>query len=307
MKKNYIPFFLLLLTVNSWSQEIQIFKVNDFDLNGKVKSCLVITDYGRELYEFDKEGFLTKTVTQYNDEDQDITYYKYDQHRELLEKRMESYKDKLLDETTSMANFYTIDTVPQRKILEKIISYDKEFLEQQEYAFDEENRVVKITTSNEGGVDETTMEYITYKDEITTNILINEVMEKSIRTSERKRGIETEKNVLTKEYIDGEPNKAVEKVFNGAGKLVSEEVFMRDIAKKKFTSERKMFYVYDTDGMLSKVTTKTENSEFTQEYIFQFDSNLEKNWIKKIITPDNTYTTRRITYYPTEKMEEKPN
>ncbi|WP_420601405.1 hypothetical protein [Flagellimonas sp.] len=306
MKKNYALFFLLLFTLNSWSQEIQIFNVQDFDLKGKVKSCLVITDYGRELYEFNEEGFLTKTITQYNETDQDITYYKYD-GGELVEKRMESYKDNLLDEATSMANFYTMDTVPQRKIIEKIISYDKEFLEQQEYTFDAENKLTKITTSNEGGVDETTLEYATYKDEVTTSVLVNGVMEKSIRKSIIKQGKNTGEKILTKEYIDGEPNEAVEKVFNSDGKLASEEVFIYDVAKKKFVSEKKLFYAYDLNGVLSKVTTKTSNSEFVKEYIFQFDSSPERNWIKQIITPDNTYTTRRITYYPLEKIEETPN
>ena len=47
--------------------------MEDFDLVGKVKSCLVITDYGREMFEFNKNGTLTKTITQYNDTDQDIT------------------------------------------------------------------------------------------------------------------------------------------------------------------------------------------------------------------------------------------
>jgi len=98
------------------SQDVQIFTVEDFDLVGKVKSCLVITDYGREMFEFNKNGTLTKTITQYNDTDQDITYYKY-KEGELVEKRMESYKNNVLDESTSMANFYTIDTVPNRKVV----------------------------------------------------------------------------------------------------------------------------------------------------------------------------------------------
>ncbi|MEP3444625.1 MAG: hypothetical protein ABJN53_07520, partial [Flavobacteriaceae bacterium] len=53
------------------------------------------------------------------------------------------------------------------------------------------------------------------------------------------------------------------------------------------------------DGMLEKVITTTKNSEAIKEYIFQFDDKEEKNWVKQIITPDNTYTTRKIVYYPT--------
>lgn len=306
MLKNYVWILFLFLNLSVFSQEIQIFRVQDFDLRGKVKSCLVITDYGRELFEFNEQGLLTKTVTQYNETDQDITYYQYE-GEELIEKRMESYKNKVLDAATSMANFYTIDTVPNKKISEKIISYDKEFLELQEYEFDESDRLVKIVTSNADGVDETVFEYATYKDESTVSQIVNEVMEKSVRTSERKTAQGTQKAVLTKEYIDGEPNIAFEEIFDDGGKLISKETFNYDIAKKKFVSSEKKLCLYDADGMLEKVVTNTTNAESAKEYIFQFDNNAEKNWIKQIITPDNSYVTRRIAYYPTEEVQEEPN
>ena len=304
MIKNYIAilFLAFLLVSNVWSQEIQIFKVEDFDLKGNVKSCLVITDYGKELFEFNPEGILTKTVTQYNDSDQDITYYKYSEG-ELIEKRMESYKNKVLDEATSMANFYTIDTVPQRKVLEKIISYDKEFLEQQEYIFDDEGKLIKIITSNAEGVDETTCEYVPYKNELTKSIFSNGVLERSMRTSEQKSSKGTRQIVLTKEYVDGEPNAAQEQILDHEGKLASEEIFSYDVSKKKFVTDKKMIYSY-TDGVLERVVTRTANTESVQDYIFQFDNNPEKNWVRKIISPDNTYTSRVITYYPEEKGEE---
>ncbi len=306
MVKNYFLFFFTSIMLNGWSQEIQVFKVEDFDLRGNVKSCLVITDYGKELFEFNEEGFLNKTITQYNDTDQDITYYKY-VDGELIEKRMESYKNNMLDEATSMANFYTIDTLPQRKVLEKIISYDKEFLEQQEYDYDEQGKLLKITTSNAEGVDETQIEYVPYKDEFTKSYFINGIMEKSIRASERKGSTGTQKVVLTKEYIDGEPNTATEEVFNSEGKLLSSEQYIHNAQKKEFVSEKKMLYTYGADGMLSKVVTKTATSQAVKEYIFQFDNSKEKNWVKQIITPDNTYTTRKITYYPVEEAKEETN
>ncbi|MFD2098782.1 hypothetical protein [Flagellimonas iocasae] len=305
--KNYTALFLLsfLLTTGIHSQEVQIFTVQDFDLNGKVKTCLVITDYGRESFEFNKEGILTKTTTQYNDTDQDITYYKYD-NGELVERRMESYKNNVLDASTSMANFYEIDTVPQRKVLEKIISYDKEFLEQQEYMYDDEGRLSKIITSNSDGVDETTFEYTPYKNELTTSTFTNGILEKTIRTSERKGPKGTLKVILTKEYIDGEPNIATEEVFNSAEKLVTSEYFQYDIEEKEFVSQKKLFYHY-ANGVLDKVVTKTVTTESAENYIFQFDSHEEKNWVKKIITPANEYTTRVIKYYPEEDHTTEPN
>ena len=307
MTKNYalLLFFSLSLLTGIRSQEVQILGVDDYDLRGKVKSCMVITDYGRELFEFSEEGILTKTVTQYNDSDQDITYYKYD-HGELVEKRMESYKNNVLDEATSMANFYTIDTVPKRKIHEQIISYDKEFLEQQEYQYDVKGRLIKIVSSNPDGVDETTFEYAPYKNELTTSTFTNGVLERSVRTSERKTQKGVHSVVLTKEYIDGEPNKATEQVFDKDGRLISEEVFLFDLAQKEFVSNKKMTHHY-TNGVLDKIITKTANTESVEEYIFQFDNNKEKNWVKQIITPGNTYTTRVITYYPEEEAQGQSN
>ena len=306
MIKKYIPllFTVLFFNVIGYSQEIQIFKVEDFDLRGKVKSCLVITDYGRELFEFDPMGRLSKTITQYNESDQDITLYKYDGET-LIEKRMESYKDDILDAATSMVNFYSTDTVSPRRVMEKIISYDKQFLEQQEYLYDEEERLQKIIISNAEGVDETTIEYQQYKNETTQSVFHNGILEKMERVSEKTSGNGTYKTTLTKEFVDGEPNNAIEKTYDTSGKLLKTETFNYDGSKKQFVSVQKVRLTYDTDGMPTTETTETQNSKSIKEFIFQFDSSPEKNWIKKITTPSNAYSTRRITYYPKEEEEKK--
>ena len=306
MIKKYIPLLFIVLFFNliAYSQEIQIFKVEDFDLRGKVKSCLVITDYGRELFEFDKMGRLSKTITQYNESDQDITLYKYEGEA-LIEKRMESYKDDVLDAATSMVNFYSIDTVSPRKVLEKIISYDKQFLEQQEYLYDEEDRLQKIVISNAEGVDETTIEYQQYKNEITQSVFHNGILEKMERVSEKKAGSGKQKVTLTKEFVDGEPNNAIEKTYDASGKLLRTETFNYDVSKKQFVSIQKVRLGYDAEGMPTSETTETQNAKSVKEFIFQFDNSPEKNWIKKIVTPSNSYSTRRITYYPEETVEKE--
>lgn len=307
MKKHYtiFSFFSFLQIIGLWSQEVQIFNVEDFDLKGPVKSCLVTTDYGKELFEFNKNGMLIRTITQYNDTDQDITYYKYD-HGELVEKRMESYKGKVLDESTSMANFYEIDTVPNRKVIEKIISYDKQFLEQQQYHYDSEGKLIKMISSNDEGVDETTFEYSQVKNEQTVSTFTNGILQKTVRTSTKKGPNGTQKVVLTKEYIDGEPNTATEEVFNANGKLVTSEDFLYDVAGKEFVSQKKRFYYY-TDGKLSRMVKKTVNTESTDKYIFQFDNHTPSNWVKQIVTPNNTYITRNIEYYQQETAKEETN
>ncbi|MFT0715166.1 hypothetical protein [Flagellimonas lutimaris] len=306
MKKHYttLLLFSFFQILGIWSQEVQIFTVEDFDLKGRVESCLVSTDYGKELFEFNKEGVLTKTVTQYNDNDQDITYYKYN-NGELVEKRMESYKNNVLDESTSMANFYEVDTIPNRKVIEKIISYDKQFLEQEQYHYDDKGKLVRIISSNGDGVDETTFEYSEIKNEHTVSTFTNGILQKSVRTSTKKGPNGTQEVILTKEYIDGEPNTATEEVFNSQGNLVTSEDFLYDMVEREFVSQKKRFYNYTAEGILSKVIKKTINTESADKYIFQFDSHEPSNWVKQIVAPGNTYITRTIKYYEEEAPKEE--
>ncbi|WP_394972272.1 hypothetical protein [uncultured Croceitalea sp.] len=308
MIKSYplsVLFFLIFIS-QSFGQELKLFKTNDFDLNGKVKTCTVITDYGKEVFEFDEEGFLIKSITAYNKADQDITTYRYDSGF-LLEKRMESYKDNVLDEASSMANFYEIDTSQQKIVKEQIISYDKEFIEQQEYIFGEEDKIFKITTSHENAVDETRIEYSTFKNETTKTYFINGVIEKSIRTSIKMlKSRDEQKIVLTKEYVDGEPNKAIEERFDKEGKLIYKELFLNNPTDNGFTSQEIHLFKYNKEGILEKEIIKQGNTVAEKEFVFQFDDNKHRNWVKKITTPDNLYTTRIIEYYPLLKVEEQP-
>jgi hypothetical protein len=296
----------LLFAYQSFGQELKLFRTSDFDLNGKVKTCTVITDYGKEVFEFNEEGFLVKSITAYNKADQDITTYTYGSGF-LLEKRMESFKDNVLDEASSMANFYEIDSSQQKIIREQIISYDKEFIEKQEYIFGEEDKIFKITTSHEDAVDETRIEYSKFKNEVTKTYFVNGVIERSIRTSIKKPNAQGEqKIVLTKEYVDGEPNKATEQRFDKEGKLTYEELFLNNPVDNKFASQEVHLFKYTNDGILEKETIKKGNAVAEKNFIFQFDDNEPKNWVKKITTPDNLYTTRLITYYPESEAEEQP-
>lgn len=300
MAKNY-PFLFLLLLIGFQSaltgQEIKIFTTTDFDLKGSVKSCLVSTNYGKEEYDFNKEGLLTKSITRYNDSDYDITYYKYE-HGELIEKRLENYRENTFYSATSIANFYEIDTTENRKVTEKIVSYDKEFLDQYEYVYDFEGRLEQIIRTNNDGTDETKIEYSSYKGEDTKTFYLNGVILQSMRTSQKKK-----KNgsvlrvVLTKKFLDGEPNSAVEEVFDAEDKRLSQTEFLYDMEAKQFAPTKIIGYTYDKLGMLAKTETKIGEVTETKEYIYQFDNGESGNWVKQIIIPDNSYTTRKIMYY----------
>jgi hypothetical protein len=303
MVKNYFLTFIILASVSSsylFGQEIRIFTVSDFDLHGQVKSCLVSTNYGKEEYDFDMEGRLTKSVTRYNDGDYDITYYKY-KNGELIEKRLENYRDNVFDSSTSIANFYEIDTIGGRKITEKIISYDKVFLDRYEYYFDSNGLLKRLIRSNNNGNDETVISYTTFQDEKTKTIELNGEILESERTSSKK-GKDGAINhvVLTKKFLEGEPNSAIEQVFNDKNELIASTAFFYNPASQQFVPEESTVFTYNDLGMLIKKTETANNQTETLEYIYQFDDGDTGNWIKQIVTPNNSFRTRKITYYPNE-------
>ena len=313
MEKKYpLTFILIFLSIGTFlgpdvlsAQEIKIFTRGDFDLKGDVKSCLVITNYGKEEYDFSHDGLLTKSVTRYNDTDSDISSYKY-KNDHLIENRVENYRGGTLDKTTSLVHTYTIDTTAPEKISEIVFSYNKEFLGRYEYEYDSINRLVKIKQVDNEGIDETEIEYNTYKDETTKSYFLNDVIQKSIRISHKKGKNNIKNQVeLTKGFLGGEAINATEKVFDADNRILSEEKFDFDPETKKFVSQEQLVYSYDETGMLIELKTKTPKSESVKKYIYQFDDGVNGNWIKKIVTPDNHYTTRRIQYYLPETIEGK--
>ena len=63
-------------------------------------------------------------------------------------------------------------------------------------------------------------------------------------------------------------------------------------------------FKYDANGMLIEEIAKTGDVIEKKEYIYQYDKEEGGNWVKQIITPDNTYKTRKITYYESEPVAE---
>ncbi|MEB8329297.1 hypothetical protein OO009_08000 [Flavobacteriaceae bacterium KMM 6897] len=292
---------ITLLNVQTlYSQEINIFKYSDFDLKGPVKSCMMITDYGKEEFDFNEAGLLTQSITHYNDDDFDITIYKY-ADGELKEKRFENYRDGVFDRSTSIANIYTIDTTGTngtKKITEKIISYNKEFLDQYEYYYDEDNQLVKITRTNNDGIDETLIEYSTLKGEHTTSYFLNSVLLKTVRITETNSKTKTYRKIkLVTDYLNGEPNSAKEEIFNAKNKLISETNLVFNDKLNKWAPKETNTYSYNEAGMLLELGTKIGQGTSSKKYIYQFDNTVNSNWVKQIVTPDNTYVTRRIKYF----------
>jgi hypothetical protein len=307
MLKAHTFLFLLVLMAgpsNLLSQEIKIFKTGDFDLMGKVESCLVSTKYGKEEYNFNVASLLTKSVTHYNDSDYDITYYKYE-NGGLVEKRLENYRDNVFDSGTSIANFYKLDTVSKRTVTEKIVTYNEEFLDQYEYHYDTNDRLEKIIRTNNDGIDEILVSYTDIKGEKTTIHKLNGTIQKSVRISTKTLEDDSiEKTILTKTFLEGISNTALEEIYNENDKLLIQIKYVREGISKKLVPEEIQVITYNELGMLSKIETKKGSVSDIKEFIYQYDDGDQGNWVKEIITPDNTYTTRKIVYYAVE-IEEK--
>lgn len=306
MLKNYL--FLVLLALIAipragLSQEIDIFTVSDFDLNGQVKSCKVSTDYGKEEYQFDVSGRLIEAITRYNEQDFDLTIYKYDKN-ELVEKRVEIYRENNLDAGTSIANFYTYDSSNSRRVTEKIISYEKEFLEQYVYSYSKDKKLAKIVRSNNDGIDETSVVYFKKDDSSNANYILNREIQKSVKTKINTLTDSTfTKTIRTKTFLSGTPTAEIEEVYNTMAKLSSRAEYSYDSGLEKFIPKKRIAYSYDEKGTLLKTETKTANELSIKEYLYQNDN--YGNWIKQIVTPDNRYKTRAIRYYKTQESTEQ--
>lgn len=302
-------FYLVVFCLSSFSgnaQEMELFTLNDFDLKHNVKSCLVSTTYGKEEYNFDKLGRLTKAITRFNDADYDLVSYTY-KNGMLTEKRSESYRDNVFDASTSIAHFYVLDTLGGKKITEKIVSYENEFLDKYIYEYDANDDLVKMTRINEEGIDETLVEHKKYKGEYTETYMMNNVPLRSVRTSTiKKKDGTVQKVVLTKEFLRGEANKAFEEVFDTSGKLLAQQEFEYVIDENEaFVPTTRTRYKYDETNILIQEIVKGPKGTATKSYLYQFDDKEKGNWVKQIVTPDNTYITRKITYYEEDTVEEK--
>ena len=196
----------------------EVFSLSDFELRGPVRTCTVLTDYGEERFEFDRDGRLTKSLTRYSDSEYDITYYRY-RGPDLSERRDEVYRDGGFDKAASFARFYEYDTL-SANVVEKITSYDQLIREQLTYEFDSIGRLERLVRIHQEGIDETQVQYTHDNGEETAMYFLNGQVSKSIRKSEKEGPEGLTRITLTKEYFQEAPQKAVEQVRDSMDHLL---------------------------------------------------------------------------------------
>ncbi len=282
-----------------WSQEIITYDRSDFDLKGPVKSCFVFTKYGQEQYQFNKTGQLVEAATVFGENDSETTYYKYEKAK-LVERRVENYVNGVLDKTTSMANFYSYDSIPQLKIKEKIIGYDRTFVAQFNYRYDSIGQLTRVVRTNTQGrfITLISHQWDSLRAKKSTAYWLDSVPLKQIDSIFLKAG-GTLSQLKTKEFDNGIPNALELRVFNKKGleiELHSTIYIEKDalLVPKKASSVRTK---YDSNNHPIEQIFERGVVRQTKKNLYQLDGSPFKNWIKKITTPDNTYTTRKIVYF----------
>ena len=282
-----------------WSQEIITYDRSDFDLKGPVKSCFVFTKYGQEQYQFNKTGQLVEAATVFGENDSETTYYKYEKAK-LVERRVENYVNGVLDKTTSMANFYSYDSIPQLKIKEKIIGYDRTFVAQFNYRYDSIGQLTRVVRTNTQGrfITLISHQWDSLRTKKSTAYWLDSVPLKQIDSIFLKAG-GTLSQLKTKEFDNGIPNALELRVFNKKGleiELHSTIYIEKDalLVPKKASSVRTK---YDSNNHPIEQIFERGVVRQTKKNLYQLDGSPFKNWIKKITTPDNTYTARKIVYF----------
>ena len=293
----FIGFLLTHFSV--WSQEIITYDQSDFDLKGPVKSCFVFTKYGQEQYQFNKTGQLIEAATVFGKNDSETTYYKYEKTK-LVERRVENYVNGVLDKMTSMANFYSYDSLPQLKIKEKLISYNRAFVAQFNYRYDSTGQLTRVVRTNTQGrfITLISHQWDSLRTKKSTSYWLDSVPLKQIDSIFLKAGGGLIQ-LRAKEFDNGLSSSLEQRVFNKKGleiELVNTVYIERDtvLVAKRASSVRTK---YDSNNHPIEQIFERGVVRQTKKNLYQLDGSPFKNWIKKITTPDNTYTTRKIVYF----------
>ncbi len=298
MKKNYIRYFFVIATfgmVKITAQELKIFTKADFDLIGNVKKCVEITKYGKEEYYFNTTGVLEQNITRYKNDDYDLVSYTY-KDSVTVEKRMEIYRDGVFDRQSSFAHFFEITNLPTKKIVEQIVNYNVEFVDKYTYTFNNKGLLEEIYRENNAGEDITRITY-EYKERklFKTVFKRNGVLLKEIV---KDYDLENDNYMTaTTYYENGVAITLVYKFFNQEQLLTSKEKRkILDGDKTLLGAVESEHYTYNDKNIVTEIVSIANKRKKVKNLIYQF--NQEKgNWIRKIISPDNTFVTRKITYY----------
>lgn len=262
--------------------------VSDFELNGRVERCEVLTPYGREILDFNLDQSLKQITTIFNEEDQEVVTFTYEQGA-LKEKSIEVVKGGELQPSVSFYHTYT----QRDSITEEIVfSFDGKFQAQNRKVTDSMGspKSLELRTNSSRALyryesinGETRDSLYTYLDQ---ELIRLEIFDRSSKSEVRKSDVSYTDSLVTSIHwsaYDLKDNvlREVDSIFDYNARLV-------DRTEKTYSYR---------EGLLEVLKEMRLNQTKTKRLIYQLDNHTPPNWVKRIEQPSNAYTTRIITYF----------
>lgn len=285
----------LFLAANGYGQQ---FKGRwDYGLNGPVKKCTVLTSYGKELFSFTRDGKLEQLISFYDENNyQQISYTFKDSL--LVERRIELYEAGQLDGEASVINIYEYDSTAILK-REVIVDYKGRSQEESNYSYDTLHRLKEIKKLTKNGQLTTQMSRL--KDSLghyITTVLIDSVIKQQTDSipalSMMYDSLINVRNVF---FLDGIKDRAETVKYDQRSNVIylKNEFYLMD--SNQWYVEKEEQFEYNEKNQMIKKITKEGTTTFTQNIVYQTDGTQYQNWVKQIVMPNMSYTTRIIEYF----------
>ena len=260
----------------------------DFELNGRVERCEVLTPYGREILDFNLDQSLKQITTIFNEEDQEVVTFTYDQGA-LKEKSIEVVKGGELQPSVSFYHTYT----RRDSITEEIVfSFDGQFQAQNRKVTDSMGspKTLELRTNSSGALYRyesingmTRDSLYTYLDQ---ELIRLEIFDRTSKSEVRKSDVSYTDSIVTSIHwssydLNNNMLREVDSIFDYNSRLVDK-------------TEKTYSY---SEGLLEVLKEMRLNQTKTKRFIYQLDNHTPPNWVKRIEQPSNAYTTRIITYF----------
>lgn len=291
-----LPF--LLVGAQLVGQNPEVFTRSDFQLQGPVKQLIVKASYGREQFDFDQQGRLTKSITRYNDSDYDITHYIFSGDF-LKERRDEVYRDGVCNRQSSIARIYRQDTTTNQ-LLEAISSYDRSITERLSLQYDSLQRLIQVRRAYNEGVDETRVDYESKENKELQHFSINGMRYKSVATFSADSIGSGYQIIRTESFRMNVPQTAYEMVSDAQGRKISEYRYGFNADSDTWEVEQLIRYTYNKDGLVATQTSYSATGEVTPpvlEFTYQMDGASAANWVRQVTQPELSIVARQIFYY----------
>ena len=290
MKMRLLCTFLVLFQ-SVLGQNNDFKTVDDFDLNGWVKSCEIQTAYGSELLHFNRDNSLQKIVTVFNELDREQITFTY-KDKALSEKIIEVFRENVLRKELS---FYHKFSRNDRIHDELIFSLEGTLVARNQIEVDSLGNTLKRVSESP---EQQTIQLVEKRTSSVADSIFTFSDDRLTALEVFKRNPSTQKvnEQLEISYTDSVVTRKVYTFFDQHSLPIRVVDSMYDSQTADFVSAQARRYSYTNKRLTASVETAGNQSQ-KKTYIYQLDNSDPPNWVKRIEQPSNQYITRRIIYY----------